>query len=126
MPLLSVAATQVADAANASLVVPTAATFSGTASFGSLSISGSLIGTTPVTVSGDVAANTTLFSGNGVTIVGNAQIIDEHVACTKAACTVRQTGIHVHALAIYLDEVAIGSQTVSGEIVLGGSDASVD
>ncbi|MBV8526639.1 MAG: hypothetical protein JOY71_31755 [Acetobacteraceae bacterium] len=72
----------------------------GSASFGSLTLGGALIGNT-LTFSGDAAPNTILFSSASVTVMLDKQLIPEFVSCSLT-CRTTPVGITTDAIDISL------------------------
>ncbi len=120
-PFLTVGASGVAASANYAKVFPSAVTVSGNASFGSLSIDGSLVGNTVITYSGSAPKNTILYQSPTVTVTANQQIIEGIISCPP--CVFTPTRIRVHALDISLDKALIDGRPVSGDIALGDASA---
>ncbi len=120
-PLLTITAVSVTSGANGSFVVPMADMVSANGGFGSLSISGSLVGgTAPLTFSGAANANTELFSSHGVTITLNRNLISGLISCTPK-CLFSPYGITADALVVDLNKVKVGGKRLSGQIVVGDS-----
>lgn len=107
---------------------PKHASVEGSASFGSLSITGSLVGSKTITYSGSAPANTVLYKSPtstvnqtpAVTITANKQIVDGLISCSPT-CTFTPDSIEVHALDISLNNALILNRPVTGDIVLGNS-----
>jgi hypothetical protein len=119
---LNVNATNVATSASYSKVFPQTVSVSGSASFGSLSIGGSLLGGESVSYAGTAPANTILFQSATVTITANQQSIAYLISCSLA-CKLTPTRIIVHGLDIQLTNALINGFPVTGEIVLGDASA---
>ncbi|MBV9755871.1 MAG: hypothetical protein JO047_02345, partial [Alphaproteobacteria bacterium] len=80
-PFLALSATDVASSASFDRVFPSANTTTGSASFGSLSITGSLVGDKTLTFSGVAPRNTVLFQSATVTITLDEQVQAGLVTC---------------------------------------------
>lgn len=127
---LSVYATDVADSASYSKVFPSAVTVTGSASFGSLAISGKLVGDKTITYSGSAPPNTVLYQSPtttadqipAVTITANQQITVGLISCSPS-CTFTPALLTVHALDISLHNAPILDHPVTGDIVLGDAAA---
>jgi hypothetical protein len=127
-PLLSVVASGVTWQASDSWTAPKTPVVAGSAGFTSLTITGSLVNGDTLTADGTKPANTTvlipLSSGGSTRVTYNQQITGGHEACAPT-CAFTAYGITVKALAIHLDGVTIGSQTVSGTITVGEANAHI-
>lgn len=120
-PLLAITASSVTSGANGGFVVPQPGTVSANGGFGSLSISGSLVGgSTPLTYAGAANANTELFGSGGVTITLNRNLIAGLISCTPT-CVFSPVGITADALVVDLNKVKVGGKRLSGQIVVGES-----
>ncbi len=119
VPFLTVAAGDVATSANYEKVFPSSVRVSGSAGFGSLSISGSLVGNTVITYSGSAPKNTVLYRSPTVAITANEQQVTGTISCPP--CTFVPTAIEVHALDIKLDRALVDGRPVSGDIALGAA-----
>ncbi len=122
-PFLSVSATGIASSATWSEVFPGHISVFGAASFGSLTISGSLVGYQTLTFSGNAANDTVLYDKNGVTITLDQQLVSELISCGPMGCTVTPYGITTDAIDISLLKANVGGHIVSGDIILGQSRA---
>ncbi len=123
---LQIGATKVQASANYNVVVPRPPFVSGTASFGTLTIAGSLLGGSSLPpYSGTPPANHILFSNAAVTITLNEQSIEaELVTCVVGqGCTVTPGGIKVAAVHVALTNASIFGRIVSGDIYLGEAQA---
>ena len=124
---LSVSATFIHSKSSASYVFgPNQGFLAGDASFGSLTIGGSLIGGETLTFSGDVAANTVLFRSSTVTITLDKQTLSDFLppVTTAAVPPVSPNRITTDALDIQLNKASVGGQTITGDIRLGESSAT--
>jgi hypothetical protein len=92
---------------------------SGTASFGELIITGSLLGDTTLTYSGIPPANYLLFSNAEISITLNEQVATTVTCVVGEECTVIQDGIHVEAVHVALTKADIFGRIVSGDFFLG-------
>ncbi len=127
---LGVNASAVADSASYSKVFPNHVSVEGSASFGSLSITGSLVGGHTITYSGSAPPNTVLYQSPtstphempAVVITANQQQIVYLISCNPN-CTATPQSIEVHALDISLNNAPIEHHPVTGDIVLGDSSA---
>jgi hypothetical protein len=98
--------------------------FSGTASFGELIITGSLVGGKTLTYSGTPPANYLLFSNAEVSITLNEQVATTVTCVVGQECTVIPDGIiHVEAVHIALTKADIFGRIVSGDFFLGEAQA---
>jgi hypothetical protein len=121
---LSVSATFIHSASSASYVFGANRGFlSGDASFGSLAIGGALIGKT-LTFAGDAKANTILFQSSSVTITLDKQIRSEFLP-PSAATPTAPNRITTDALDIHLANAHLFGQTITGDITLGETSASL-
>jgi hypothetical protein len=121
---LSVSATFVHSESNASYVFgPNRGFLSGDASFGSLTISGSLIGKI-LTFSGDAAANTVFYKSPTVTITLDKQTLSDFLP-PSASGPVGPNQITTDALDIHLNNAHLFGRAISGDITLGVTSASL-
>jgi hypothetical protein len=104
-------------------VVPRSTLVSGTASFGELIITGSLLGGTTLTYSGTPPANYLLFSNAEVSITLNEQVATTVTCVVGQECTVIPDGIHVEAVHVALTKADIFGRIVSGDLFLGEAQA---
>jgi hypothetical protein len=121
VPLL-ISATGVHASASYS-VVPRSTLVSGTASFGELIITGSLLGGMTLTYSGTPPENYLLFSNAEVTITLNEQVATTVTCAVGQECTVNPGGIHVEAVHVALTKADIFGRIVSGDFFLGEAQA---
>ncbi len=123
---LSASATFVHSESSASYVFgPNRGFVSGDASFGSLTISGSLVGGKTLTFSGDAAPNTVLFQSATVTITLDKQTLSDFLPpVAGTALPVSPNRITTDALDIQLNHASVGGQIVTGDIRLGESSAT--
>jgi len=122
---LQMSASGVQASASYSVVVPRPSLVSGTASFGKLTITGSLLEGKTLTYSGTPPANYTLFSNAEVSITLNEQVIEATtVTCVVGqGCTVNPGGIHVAAVHVALTKADVFGRIVSGDFFLGEAQA---
>jgi hypothetical protein len=122
---LQISATGVQASANYNVVVPRPALVSGTANFGDLTITGSLLGGNTLTYSGTPPANHILFSNDEVSITLNEQVIEATtVTCVVGqGCTIIPGGIYVAAVHVALTNANIFGRIVSGDFFLGEAQA---
>ena len=99
---LSVDATDETDSASYSKVFPNFVTITGSASFGSLTIGGSLVGGRTINYSGSPSPNTVLYQSPTVTITVNQQIKVGLISCSPN-CEFTPDSLIVHALDISLN-----------------------
>jgi hypothetical protein len=104
---LTVSATNVTSTANWSEVLPSAVSASGGATFGYLTIGGSLVNYGTLNFQGAAPANDVLYNQNGVTITLDQQ--------TKAS----PYSIATDALDIQLVNANLGDRTVTGNFIVG-------
>jgi hypothetical protein len=127
---LSVDATDVTDSASYSKVFPNFVTVTGSASFGSLTIGGSLVGGHTIKYSGSAPPNTVLYQtptttsdqSPAVIITINQQRKVGLISCSPK-CQFTPDSLIVHALDISLNNALILGHPVTGDIVLGGAAA---
>jgi hypothetical protein len=127
---LDVTAKKVVTTADFSQTFPQAPTVSGTASFGALSISGSLLNGHTVTYSGSAPPNTVLYKSSvastdavpAVTITADAQTKVGIISCGPN-CAFTPTRINVAGLRVDLYKAMINGFPVTGTIVLGSASA---
>ncbi len=124
---LSASATFIHSESSVSYVFgPNRGFLAGDASFGSLTISGSLVGGKTLTFSGDAAANTVLFHSSTVTITLDKQTLSDFQppVAASAVPAVWPSRITTDALDIQLNKASVGGQTITGDIRLGESSAT--
>ena len=123
-PFLSVSATGVASSASWGEVVPSFITTSSSASFDSLSISGSLLGNHTLSFSGTATADDVIYNHNGVTVTLDQKLVAGAISCiVPAGCSFTPTSVTTEALDIHLQAVNVGGRIVTGDIILGQSYA---
>ena len=115
---LSFSATGIQASASFSHVFGSSQNFvTGDASFGSLTISGALIGKT-LTFSGDAAPNTVLFSSPTVTITLDKQVVTDLIT-TGSPSNVTPVGITTEAIDISFHNASFLGTHLSGDIIIG-------
>ena len=124
---LSVMATDVQSASHVGVVFPDRAFATGTASMGSLTISGALIGRA-LSFSGNAAPNTVLFRSPTVTVTLNKQVVPGPLSGPTAdprsnPTLALPTAITTEAIDISLHEAKLFSLPADGDIVIGESHA---
>jgi len=123
-PYLQVQSSGISSQANFNTVFPNFTSASGSSSVRSLKIIGSLVGTTPLTYSGSAPPNTVIYDSPTVTITLNKQIEEEVISCTEpGGCVTKVYAITVDAVDISLNKADVDGYKVSGDIVLGESQA---
>jgi hypothetical protein len=123
-PFLRIHAEGLHATAGYSLVVPELVTTSGSASFATLSIEGTLVGATdPLEFSGEAAPGTLLYRSPTVRIELDRQLKNGDVACDGSTCTTTTHGLAAHAIDIELHNADVGGHKVSGSIVIGAAGA---
>ncbi len=98
----------------------------GDASFGSVTIGGALIGKT-LTFAGDAKANTVLFQNSTVTVTLDKQIRSNFLPPSGAAASAPTAfnRITTDAIDIHLSNAHLFGKTISGDITLGETSASL-
>ena len=127
---LGVTASKVVTSADYTQTFPQTVTVTGAASFGSLSISGSLLNGQTVTYSGSAPPNTALYKSPvastneipAVTITANAETKVGIISCGPN-CVFTPTRINVAGLSVNLYNAMINGFPVTGTIVLGSAAA---
>jgi hypothetical protein len=132
-PFLAVSATTIASHSSFSDQVPLPPVALGSVSFGSLVVSGSLIGTQVLTFSGTAPKNKILYQSPTATatdvpnivITLNKEIRSVIIECNQGTpgCVAQTTGIVTEALNICLHRVNLHGHIVSGEIIVGYTSA---
>jgi len=121
---LSISASAVHATGSYSVVVPQPPRVAGSASFGSLSVSGALVGGETLTYSGTPPANFTLYSSPNITITLNEQLVVSIVLCVPGGtCTPQPAGIAVAAMHVALANANIFGGIISGDIYLAQAHA---
>jgi hypothetical protein len=122
---LSLSATDIRARADFSVVFPNRNFATGSASFGSLTLGGALVGRT-LTFAGGAPANTVLFSNDAVTVTLDEQAVAELISCTVGVgCTTNPVGITTGAIDIRLHNASLFGGMVSGDIIIGQSFAGL-
>jgi hypothetical protein len=121
---LSASATLIHSDSDASYVFgPDRGSLTGEASFGSLTISGALIGKT-LTFAGQAVANTVLYHSSTVTITLDRQVLSDFLP-PSAGAAVQPNRITTDAVSIFLHDAPVFGKTISGSITLGETSASL-
>ncbi|TAK94088.1 MAG: hypothetical protein EPO09_10600 [Aquabacterium sp.] len=131
LPPLDVAALRVQfnklkAAAQYSQVIPGPSQRSGSTSFGSLVLSGPLVGVKPLTFSGEIKANTVVVDSPTVKITLNAQTIPQNPVCDPGKpCPLFRVleTVETKAVFVELTNAAVLGHQVSGNIVIGEAEA---
>ena len=121
-PPLLIEVQEALSSANFSVVYGLGAFANGAASFGSLRISGPLVGGQVLTWSGKIAPNTVAFHSPALTIVLNRQVRSGDVSCTPA-CTFALKSVEVTAIDVALINADIYGTKVSGHIQVNDATA---
>lgn len=125
---LSATATFIHSKSAASYVFgPNRGFLAGDASFGSLSISGSLVGGKTLTFSGDAAPNTVLFHNSTVTITLDKQTLSDFLPPVAPGAVIPPllaNRITTDALDIQLNKASLFGQTITGDIRIGETSAT--
>ena len=123
-PYLQVQSSGVSSQANFNTVFPSFTSATGSSSVRSLKIIGSLVGTSPLTYSGSAPPNTVIYDSPTVTITLNKQIKEEVITCTlPGGCVTKVYAITVDAVDISLNKADVDGYKITGDIVLGESQA---
>jgi hypothetical protein len=121
---LSASATLIHSESDASYVLgPDRGSPSGDASFGSLTIGGTLIGKT-LTFTGHATANAVLYHSSTVTITLDRQVLSDFLP-PSAGAAVQSNRITTDAVSIFLHDAPVFGKTISGSITLGETSASL-
>lgn len=121
-PFLQLSARRITSTANFTKVFPKLITDIGSAYFGGMTVSGTLVGNQKLVFTGDADKNTILFQSPTVTITLNQQTQVGLISCSPN-CVFTPDSITTDAVDIYLDHANVNGRTVSGEIVLGQAHA---
>ncbi len=124
-PFLAVVASVVKSEASFTDVLPDGRMPLGAARIGALTVSGSLVGDPSLGFSGSPKPNTVLFSSDQITITLNQQVVANIVECVQVVCRVIPVAITTHAVDIALTNANLDGHIVSGDIFIGGDEASV-
>ncbi len=117
-PFLALSARRITSTADFTKVVPRYASGTGSATFGGMIVSGTLVANQKLMFSGDAAKDTILFQSPTVTITLNQQTQVGLISCSPK-CVFTPNSITTNAVDIYLNHANLGGQIISGEIVLG-------
>ncbi|TAK91923.1 MAG: hypothetical protein EPO09_15555 [Aquabacterium sp.] len=113
-------------AAQYSQVIPGPSQRSGSASFGSLVLSGTLVGTKPLTFSGEIKPNTVVVDTPSVKVTLNAQTIPQNPVCDPGKpCPLFRVleTVETKAVLVELTNASVLGHQVSGNIVIGDAEA---
>lgn len=124
-PLLSLTATNIASQVTDSATAPLVPQQAGTASFGSLTLGGSLVSGQPLTFEGAAPANTVLYSDANMTVTLNQQELSGVIACTPICQFVPQKMIAAALQVEMFHKVVLGKSTVTGNFQIAQNEASV-
>ena len=119
---LTVVAKKVASSSSFTQVFPKIRLGNGSASFGSLSITGPLVDGKVLEFSGTAPKNKVLFKSATVKITLNKQKTIGLIACYPT-CGLTPAGVVTDALAIHLEDADLGGELVSGDIVIATASA---
>ncbi|MGC4060867.1 MAG: hypothetical protein QM749_08445 [Aquabacterium sp.] len=112
--------------ANYDHLFPGDAKRSGSTSFGSVTLSGPLVGAKALTFNGEIKPNTVVVQTPTVKITLNAQVIPQNPVCKPGAVCpqyrVLET-VETKAVLIELTDAAVLGHQVSGNIVIGDAQA---
>ncbi len=124
-PYLEVIGKAITSMATLSQTFPQPPTVSGTTSFGTLTVSGSLLGSTVLHFSGPAAPDTVLYQSDTVTIILNHQAVPVVLSCAPSpgTCSATPTSITTDAVDILLNGADIRGAPVSGELTVARSAA---
>jgi hypothetical protein len=122
-PLLTLSMSNLASSLSASQMLPSVAVLSGTASFGSLTIGGSLLPST-LTFSGAAPANTVLYDAPHITVTLNEQIVTGAIQCVPKCAFVPQS-MTADALAIHINGALVLGKVFNTNFKFGETHAQV-
>ncbi len=124
-PLLSLTATGIASQVTDTRTLPSVGQQAGQASFGALSITGSLIGTQTLSFQGAAPPNTVLYSDSNMAVTLNGQTVSGVIACTPT-CQFVPKSIAGNAVSVAIfQKPLIGKAKMTGEMLVGHNLASV-
>lgn len=130
-PLLTLTATDIAGKVTDTRSSPLVTVQTGTATFGALSLSGSLVGAQTLAFQGAAPANTVLYSDNYMTVTLNQQTDTGVVECTPI-CEFVPKAVLANALQIvfFHDPIIVGARpkddvNVGGNVTVGQTEASL-
>jgi hypothetical protein len=95
---------------------------SGSMQFGTLSISGSLVGDKPLTFQGDILPNTVVLDTPQLKITLNAEVIPQNPVCNPGmVCPLYRVleTVETQAVRVEFNHAKVGGHEVSGELILG-------
>jgi hypothetical protein len=124
-PLLSLSATDVTSQVTDTRTLPSVGQQAGTASFGTLSLSGSMVGSQTLTFSGAAPANTVLYSDPNMTVTLNEQTVSGVIDCSPICQFVPKMMIGDALIVQMFQKPAIGNASLTGELVVGQNVAGV-
>jgi hypothetical protein len=123
-PLLTLTAINVASQVMDTQTLPAVSTPVGTASFGGLSLSGSLVGGKTLTFSGAAPANTVLYDDAFMTVTLNQQIVTGTIVCAPT-CQFVPKAMTANAIAVQMHKELIAGKPAASTIYVGSNEASI-
>jgi hypothetical protein len=123
-PLLTLTASNVTASVTDTRTLPAVSTPVGTASFGALSLSGSLVGGKTLTFSGVAPANTVLYDDAYMTVTLNQQVVTGSIDCTPTCQFVPQS-MTANAIAVQMHKEPVAGKPATGDIFIGMNEAQI-
>lgn len=124
-PLLSLTANQITAQVTNMRTLPSVAQQTGMASFGSLSLTGGMVGGQTLTFQGDAPANTVLYDDPNMTVSLNHQDVTGAIECTPI-CQFVPTKMVGDAILIEMFKKPVVDRTaVTGQLVVGQAEAAL-
>jgi hypothetical protein len=124
-PLLSVTATNLTSQVTDTRTLPSVAQQTGSANFGALSVSGSLVGSQTLSFQGAAPANTVLYSDPNMTITLNQQTVTGVIDCTPN-CQFVPKRMTAEAVLVQMFKKPLEAKLMAnGQVVLGKASAGM-
>jgi hypothetical protein len=123
-PLLTLTATNVTSQVTDTQTLPSVSSPAGTASFGALSLSGSLVGGKTLTFSGAAPANTVLYDDDFMTVTLNQQIVTGTIDCAPT-CQFVPKAMTANAIAVQMHKEPIAGRPAAATIYVGMAEAQI-
>jgi hypothetical protein len=124
VPLLALSVAQIATSLTDTQTLPAVAVQTGTVSFGSLTLTGSLVGNKKLTFTGTAPANTVLYDDPNLTVTLNQQIVTGSIDCTPLCQFVPQA-ITTSAVAIQMHNEIIAGKKATSDVFIGQLEAQL-
>jgi hypothetical protein len=123
-PLMTLSASKLVTALSDTRTLPWVGALTGTASFGSLIIGGSLFGATPLSFSGAAPANTVLYDDRYITVTLNKQLVTGTVDCTPE-CQFIPASMDADGLSVYINGAKVQGTSFFADLLVGNAAVQI-